>query len=143
MKAPIRIEAVSWHSDAQTALRTLRRRVFITEQGVPPELEWTDEDGEALHLLAFTPDGAPVATARMLPDGHIGRVAVLPEWRRRGIATALLERLITTARGWSLHEVWLDAQTGALPLYEKLGFVAEGDEFLDAGIPHRRMRRRL
>ena len=143
MKAPTDIEIVRWSSKFQPSIRSIREQVFLTEQNVPAELEWDDKDAAALHLLVYSPEGKPVATARMLADGQIGRVAVLPAWRRRGIASALLTRCIAMGREQGLKEVWLAAQANAVPLYEKLGFIAEGDEFLDAGIPHRRMRLRL
>ncbi|SCZ59411.1 Predicted N-acyltransferase, GNAT family [Thiohalomonas denitrificans] len=143
MKVSIDIEVVQWSSESRPAIRAIRERVFILEQGVPAELEWDEEDAAATHLLAHAPGGEPLATARMLIDGHIGRVAVLPEWRRRGIGSMLVIQCIAIGRERGLKQIWLDAQVTAIPLYEKLGFVAEGDEFLDAGIPHRRMRQQL
>ncbi len=143
MSEPFPLEEVRWHSDTQPSLRGIREQVFIIEQKVPVELEWDGEDADATHLLVRSPEGEPIATARMLADGHIGRVAVLPAWRRRGIASALLQRFFAIAHNRGLHQVWLDAQVNAVGLYEQLGFHTEGGEFLDAGIPHRRMRRNL
>lgn len=141
-QAPIDIQIVDWHS-ASTQLMAVRVAVFVEEQGVPPELEQDEHDAGALHLLATTADGRAVGTARMLADGHIGRVAVLPRWRRRGLGTRLLKRLVDLARDRGLDGVFLHAQCRAESFYRGLDFVAEGDVFDDAGIDHRCMRRPL
>ncbi len=131
-----------WNSQ-QDALLGIRFSVFVDEQSVPPELERDHYDGEALHLLALNSDGKPIATARMLADGHIGRMAVLKEWRGRGIGSALMNRLIDIARQRGYAAVFLHAQCTAEPFYQRLGFAAEGDVFVDAGIDHRTMRMSL
>ena len=84
-------------------------------------------------------DGNPIGTGRLLPDGHIGRMAVLREWRGRGVGTALLRALMEEGRKQGFERLILAAQVQAMPFYEKEGFVAEGDVFDDAGIPHRNM----
>ncbi|MGB8713429.1 MAG: GNAT family N-acetyltransferase [Onishia taeanensis] len=117
----------------------IRRLVFIEEQAVPVEDEWDGRDPDCLHILAWRGTTA-LGTARLLPDGHIGRVAVLAEARGLGIGVALMQASIVAARSHGHAHVELAAQTHALPFYERLGFVAFGDEFLDAGIPHRNMR---
>ncbi|MAX32785.1 MAG: GNAT family N-acetyltransferase [Halomonadaceae bacterium] len=117
----------------------IRRLVFIEEQAVPVEEEWDGRDPDCLHLLAWHGAKA-LGTARLLPDGHIGRVAVLAEARGLGIGVALMQATIEAARSHGHAHVELAAQTHALPFYERLGFVAFGDEFIDAGIPHRNMR---
>jgi len=124
--------------ESERALRNIRQQVFIDEQRVPEALEWDEYDGDAIHILAQDGDNRPIATARLLADGHIGRMAVLSPWRRRGVGTVMLQRLLEYCREKNL-EPYLDAQTHALGFYEKMGFKTEGDEFLDAGIPHRRM----
>jgi predicted GNAT family N-acyltransferase len=136
------VQRVDWES-AAPALRHVRRLVFIEEQGVPEELEWDEWDARCVHLLARTPTGAPVGTSRLLPDAHIGRMAVLPRWRRRGVASAMLRELLTVARERGDEAVRLNAQTQAMPFYLRFGFVAQGPEFQDAGIPHRLMVLRL
>jgi predicted GNAT family N-acyltransferase len=133
-----RVREAHWERD-QEALRAIRESVFVREQGVPLELEWDGLDSDCLHLLAETGDGAAVGTGRLLPHGHIGRMAVLPEWRRRGIGRSLLQGLIDAAHQRGVARVILNAQTYAIAFYEKAGFEAVGAEFLDAGIPHRRM----
>lgn len=137
----IDIRPADWARD-HSALADIRRRVFIDEQGVPEALEWDDADADAQHWLA-TLDGAPVGTARLLRNGHIGRMAVLRHGRGRGIGRALLAAAVEQASAAGLREVYLHAQTHALAFYERSGFVAEGPEFQDAGITHRTMRRVL
>lgn len=135
------IRRADWQSD-HGAIAGIRRRVFIEEQQVPEALEWDGLDEAAIHLLAWDEDVA-VATARMLADGHIGRMSVLPGHRGRGIGRQLLTELLRLAQQRRLTEVHLDAQTHALGFYEQLGFEVEGETFMDAGIPHRHMRKRL
>ncbi len=135
------IRPATWQQDEQ-ALRQIRQQVFIEEQNVPTELEWDGEDETAFHLLAEDNRGKPIATARMLADGHIGRVAVLASWREQGIGTALMEQMLVEAANRHLKNIFLDAQVDAISFYEKFGFQAEGKTFLDAGILHRHMVRK-
>lgn len=136
---PFSVRLASWQED-QAALVTIRTQVFIMEQHVPEALEWDGEDAAALHLLAINSEGAPIGTARLLADGHIGRVAVLGAWRGQGVGTALMHHILNMAQRQGHSEVFLDAQTAALEFYERLGFQGEGETFMDAGIPHRHMR---
>jgi predicted GNAT family N-acyltransferase len=135
------VKRANWERDRE-AIAAIRRRVFIEEQQVPEELEWDGRDEDAIHLLAWV-DGTAVATARMLADGHIGRMSVLKGYRGRGIGRQLLTEMLHIAKQLGLEEVQLEAQTRALGFYERLGFVAEGETFMDAGIPHRHMRKSL
>lgn len=138
------VRRVNWDGGMDNAaLRDIRRRVFIEEQRVPESLEWDEFDAVSQHLLAETETGIAIATGRLLPDGHIGRMAVLPEWRRRGVGYAVLLVLIEAARARGDQSVRLHAQVHALGFYGKAGFVAEGPVFDDAGIPHRTMSCRL
>ncbi len=121
-------------------LKTIRETVFVQEQGVPLALEWDEHDAQAYHLLAIANKHHPVATARLLESGRIGRMAVLREWRRQGIGSLLLKHLINEARARELTQVMLSAQVSAIPFYERLGFAASGDTYEDAGIPHREMK---
>jgi predicted GNAT family N-acyltransferase len=84
-----------------------------------------------------------VATGRLLPDGHIGRMAVLKQWRARGIGGLMLTRLLERAKERGHSEVALSAQIHAVPFYRAHGFVEEGAEYLEAGIRHQAMRRQL
>jgi len=137
----ITVEQVSWESCAEN-IRPIRQAVFIDEQQVPVELEWDGLDEHCIHLLAYNND-QPVGTARMTAAGKIGRMAVLKSWRRYGAGSALLERMVSIARGDGLTEVVLDAQVYATPFYANFEFRAFGEEFMDAGIAHRKMRLQL
>ena len=134
----IRVEVVAW-ALAQQDICSIRRIVFVEEQGVPEELDLDGLDPECLHVLAWNDHGRPIATARMEEDGKIGRMAVLKPWRGRGVGRALLEALLSEAAARRLSRVHLAAQTQAIGFYEKHGFQATGDIFLDAGILHRSM----
>jgi predicted GNAT family N-acyltransferase len=132
------LRVVEWSAE-EPAIRAIREEVFIREQDVPPHLEWDGLDPGCLHLLVEDKKERPIATSRITPDGKIGRMAVLADWRGMGIGLRMLEKMLELARERGLKRVVLDAQTRALGFYGKLGFKAEGDEFLDAGIPHFRM----
>ncbi|GHE20044.1 GNAT family N-acetyltransferase [Halomonas urumqiensis] len=121
------------------AASELRRRVFIEEQQVPRDEEWDGRDADCRHFLALHL-GEPVGTARLLPDAHIGRVAVLSGLRGQGIGVLLMRAAIAAAHREGHPAVELAAQTHALPFYQRLGFQAFGNEFMDAGIAHRNMR---
>ena len=137
--ANIRVEQAQWPQD-QERLRGIRAAVFVEELGIPAHLEWDGRDEEALHLLAWSADGAAAGTARLLPDGRIGRMAVLPAYRGNGIGTALLQALLELARSQGLRELRLHAQVPAIPFYSRFGFEAEGTVFEEAGIAHQSMR---
>ena len=124
----------------------LRRLVFIEEQGVSEADEVDGLDPEAIHLLAWDGETA-VGTARLLLKGSlgkIGRVCVLPQARGTGLGAALIRKALEVLRDQpGVTEAYLGSQSHATGFYEKLGFLVEGEEFLDAGIPHRHMRRAL
>ncbi|MFY8120349.1 MAG: GNAT family N-acetyltransferase [Burkholderiaceae bacterium] len=126
--------------DLRDEAAPIRYAVFVDEQKVPAEIELDDWDALSLHALALDAQGRVLGTGRLLPDGHIGRMAVLQSARGQGVGTALLRALLQAARARGDREVVLSAQTHAMPFYEKAGFIAEGDEYDDAGIPHRQMR---
>ena len=132
------ISRVDW-SERKQDLLAVRHAVFVEEQGVPFELEQDAFDPQALHLLVTDTDGHAIATARMLPDGHVGRMAVLPAWRGRGIGSSLIKELIRIAGEQGTKALFLNAQIGAVPFYQRFGFAPSGDIFVDAGIDHRRM----
>jgi predicted GNAT family N-acyltransferase len=131
------VNIVSW-KDAGSALADIRRHVFIEEQSVPESLEWDGMDDDAVHVLALDATHA-IGCARMLSGGRIGRMAVLPEWRGRGVGRAMLETLIALSREQGLAHVSLSAQTHAIPFYAKSGFKVCSEIYDDAGIPHRDM----
>ncbi len=142
MDSPFTVRLFDW-PEARRFARPVRERVFVEEQNVPRELEWDDRDASALHAVAFDERERAIGTARLLNDGHIGRMAVLPEWRRRGVGRALASELIRRARTNGLAEVVLNAQLQAEPFYRSLGFAPRGPVFEEAGIPHREMALRL
>lgn len=137
-----RIELLDWAQAAARA-KPVRERVFIIEQGVPPEIELDEHDAHCCHALATTGSGEIIATGRLLPDGHIGRMAVDAGWRKRGIGGALLEALVGAARARGMKVVMLNAQVHALDFYRRHGFEAEGEVFIEAGIEHQAMQRHL
>lgn len=138
----MRIELTDW-SSARAEAVPVRFAVFVEEQQVPAELELDTQDAASVHALARDEAGRVVATGRLLPDGHIGRMAVLASCRGRGIGGDLLEALVAEATRRGFAEVVLSAQVRAAGFYAKHGFIAEGDPYMEAGIPHRLMRRRL
>ncbi len=111
--AAFTISETNWGHDA-VRLGAVRRAVFIDEQAVPEVLEWDEYDVVAMHWLALAWDGSPIGCARLLPDGHLGRMAVLPS-----------------------------AQTHAAGFYADAGFVADGPAYEEAGIPHVAMQKTL
>jgi predicted GNAT family N-acyltransferase len=134
-----KVERVSWAS-AGEALRAIRHRVFVREQGVPEALEWDGLDPGCIHVLACDARGMPIGTGRLLPDGHIGRMAVLLLWRRSGVGSAVLAELVAIARARGDKTIILHAQSYVLDFYRKAGFEVTSPEFMEAGIPHREMR---
>ena len=135
----VEIRIVDWVRYSE-ALSSLRHTVFVEEQGVPVELELDGEDTSAWHAAAFSDDGRLIGTGRMLGSGKIGRMAVSQSMRRQGIGRALLDALVAEAKRLKLEEVSLGAQLPAVAFYERAGFEAYGDIFLDAGIDHKMMR---
>ena len=137
----VRIELIDWDK-ARPHAAPIRFEVFVQEQRVPAEIELDEMDAQCVHALAFD-EGKAVGTGRLLPDGHIGRMAVLKAWRGRGVGTALLDALMQKAKELGHREVVLSAQVHAIPFYESHGFHCEGPQYQDAGIAHRDMRRGL
>ncbi|HEY2818374.1 MAG TPA: GNAT family N-acetyltransferase [Casimicrobiaceae bacterium] len=136
------VRRADWRRDGD-ALRAIRHDVFIVEQGVPEVLEWDDADAVSLHALAVDAKMKPIGCGRLLPDGHIGRMAVLAAWRGRGVGGELLSLLINDARNEGHRRAILNAQVDAIPFYARYGFTVTGDEFEEAGILHRVMERSL
>ncbi|MFZ6044807.1 GNAT family N-acetyltransferase [Pseudomonas sp. CR3202] len=130
----IHVRVADWQKD-NADLRRIRETVFIAEQSVAPELEWDTEDADAVHFLAFERDYA-IGTARLLPDGHIGRVSVLKDWRGLKVGDRLLQAAIAEAERRGLKRQMLSAQVHATAFYERHGFKVVSSEFLEAGIPH-------
>lgn len=137
----ITIEIHDWQTAAARAM-PLREQVFVVEQGVPAELELDEFDPLSRHALALSEAGEVVGTGRLLPDGHVGRMAVAAAWRGRGVGGQVLQALLAEAASRGMEMTVLNAQVDAVGFYQAHGFVAEGDVFMEAGIPHRVMRRR-
>ncbi len=142
MSNPFTVSLVCWH-DGEPLLRAIREAVFIGEQNVPVESEWDGKDDDCRHALALSLNGDAIGCGRMLADGHIGRIAVLPQWRKQKVGTAIMEALLDEARARGYQQVEVDAQLYAIPFYRNFGFVEYGDEFLDAGMPHKKMSLKL
>jgi len=141
-QSKLRIVLGTWdklHDDAMV----VRRDVFIVEQSVPEDIELDNMDAVSLHAVAYADDGSPVGTGRLLPDGHIGRMAVRRHARGAKIGTRLLQALIKQARQLGHRQVALHAQSHARGFYEAHDFYAQGPTFIEANIPHLLMLREL
>ena len=138
----VRVEIADW-ARAEAQVMPVRMAVFVVEQGVPEDIERDEFDAVSRHAIARDEAGAVVATGRLLPDGHIGRMAVAAPLRGKGVGGAVLEALVAEAARAGLAAVALNAQVHALAFYRRHGFVEHGDVFMEAGIPHRAMRRTL
>jgi predicted GNAT family N-acyltransferase len=137
-----KVRLADWGRD-ELALREVRTSVFVKEQGVTEREEWDGLDAECVHAVAENPQQEVFGTGRLHPSGKIGRMAVLAEWRGQGVGAAILRRLLEEATSRGLDSVYLHAQVQVLGFYSRFGFVAEGEEFEEADIPHRLMRLRL
>jgi predicted GNAT family N-acyltransferase len=136
-----RIELMDWQR-AHSLAAPIRFEVFVREQRVPPEIELDDQDAVCIHAIAF--DGErPIGTGRLLPDGHIGRMAVLKEWRGRGIGGLILNELMQAAMRRGDREIALSAQVQAVDFYRAHGFEPVGEVYQEAGIDHQAMVRAL
>src|SRR5690242_3785473 len=135
MAVQFTIRIMIW-KEALPLARPVRELVFIEEQRVPRELEWDEWDEASDHAVAIDSTGKAIGTARLLPDGRIGRMAVLKERRGQGVGAALLRAMLDRARERSMTRAVLHAQVRAAGFYRRFGFRERGEEFLEAGIPH-------
>ncbi len=132
----LRVELLDWDA-ARGRAAPIRHVVFVEEQKVPEESELDEHDPRCVHALALDASGRAVGTGRLLPDGHIGRMAVLREARQSGVGSALLVALMQEARRRGHARAVLSAQTHAVPFYRRHGYVVlSGDVYMDCGIPH-------
>jgi predicted GNAT family N-acyltransferase len=136
------VEIADYERDLD-ALRAVREPVFVVEQQVPLELEWDELDPLSRHVVARDTAGRPIGTGRLTPERKVGRMAVLPEWRGRGVGAAMLTTLIDLARERGYRELSLHAQVDAIDFYRRAGFEPYGERFMEAGIEHQSMRRTL
>ena len=137
-----RVELMTWEK-AQPVAGPLRFAIFVGEQNVPAGIELDDLDASCTHAVAYDADGKAIGTGRLLPDGQIGRMAVVVDWRRRGIGGEILAAIIEEARKRGHAEVVVSAQLQAAEFYREQGFAAEGKVYDDAGILHQKMRKTL
>lgn len=137
-----RIELMDWEQ-AQTIAAPIRFAIFVGEQNVPSGIELDDKDAECMHAVAYDEAGKAIGTGRLLPDGHIGRMAVVKEMRRQGVGDAILDALVEEARKRGHKEVVVAAQLQAAEFYRNHGFVADGKVYKEAGILHENMRKAL
>ena len=140
MSAPAVVLRLGSWAELGAEAGPIRFEVFVEEQKVPAEMELDEFDAVSCHALALA-DGQPVGTGRLLPDGHIGRMAVLAGWRGCGVGAALLQALIDEAGRRGVARLVLSAQTHALGFYARFGFVPEGEVYEEAGLPHQVMTR--
>lgn len=142
IESDFRVEPADYQADFQD-LRVVRETVFVLEQQVSLEEEWDELDPLCRHVIARDRHNLPIGTGRLTPERKIGRMAVLPEWRGRGVGDALLVALMDQARGLGWTEVRLNAQVSAQGFYARHGFEPYGERFMEAGIEHQAMRRTL
>ena len=116
----------------------VRDIVFIQEQGVPREYELDGQDPNCHHVVVYSEDDDPIGTARLFPDGHVGRVAVVKSERGTGVGTLVMESVIDVARSKGLAKIVLESQVHAKDFYLRLGFKMNESrgEFIVADIPH-------
>ena len=138
----LRIELGDWETMRPWAA-PIRFAVFVDEQKVPADLEVDDWDPQCVHAVAFDEHDSAIGTGRLLPDGHIGRMAVTAIARGNGVGSTLLQHLMDEARRRGHSVAVLSAQKHAIPFYQRHGFEVMGAEYLDCGIPHVDMRRAL
>jgi len=122
------------------AIHHVRNSVFVIEQQIPADEEFDELDPQCHHVIARDGESKPIGTGRLLPEGKIGRLAVIKEWRGQGVGKSLLRALIEKARTMGLTTVTANVQVSAQGFYQQFGFVEEGDHFLEAEIPHQAMR---
>ena len=137
-----RVDAADYAAD-RDALRAVREAVFVREQGVPLELELDAQDPDCLHVLARDADGRPIGTGRLTPAHTLGRMAVLPQWRGRGVGATMLAALTGLARERRWNAIELHAQVDAIGFYLRHGYLPIGPRYMEAGIEHQSMRRAL
>lgn len=128
----------SWNED-KAAIMHVRHTVFVEGQNVPQSLETDDFDQISWYVLAESPDGAPIGCARLQPNGKVTRIAVLSQYRRRGIARQMLADIIKIANNHHVKSLYLHAQITAIELYKQFGFIESGEPFEEAGIQHIKM----
>lgn len=141
-KRAFKVRTAAWHRD-RSVLSAIRRRVFIQEQNVPEELEWDGHDAHAVHFLAIEATGNAIGCARLLADGHFGRMAVSVAWRNKGVGRTLLQAAEREALARGHRVMRLSAQKQAAGFYLRHGYAIVGDDYMEAGIAHVAMQKKL
>ena len=136
------VSEVKWH-ESQQLLKQVRQKVFVCEQRVAEEIELDGKDPDCYHVLVTNLKNEPIGAGRMTPEGKIGRVSVLMPYRGFGLGSHILEKLVEIAAREHLSPVKLHAQIQAIHFYERHNFVSNGPVFMEAGIPHKTMKRTL
>jgi predicted GNAT family N-acyltransferase len=141
MENNLKVEIVKW-IDGYAPLSMIREKVFIEEQKVTPQLEWDGRDEEAIHFLAYQDEKAIGCARAFVIENHmqLERMAVLKEYRNKGIGGTLIEKAVITAKLNQLSAINISAQCHAIDFYKKFGFEVISDIYLDADIPHRDMK---
>ena len=132
-----RVQSGHWDKLEQEA-KFIRKQVFIIEQNIPEEEEWDDQDMISDHFVVYDQD-QPIATARLLQNNSVGRVAVLNAYRGQGIGRMIILEIIRQAHQQDRTFLQLSSQVHAISFYEKLGFSIQGDAYDECGIPHIKM----
>ena len=132
------IRTGSW-DELKNDAKLIREQVFIQEQQIAAEDEWDAEDAVSVHFVVYNQD-QPIATARLLQNNSVGRVAVLKSHRGVGIGKLLMQQIIQQAKHEQREFLKLSSQVHAMQFYTGLGFKVEGEQYLDCGIPHIDMR---
>ena len=132
------IRTGSW-DELQNDAKLIREQVFIQEQQIAVADEWDAEDAVSVHFVVYDQD-QPIATARLLQNNSVGRVAVLKSHRGLGIGKLLMQKIIQQAKHQQREFLKLSSQVHAIQFYAGLGFKVEGEQYLDCGIPHIEMR---
>lgn len=135
----ITIQILSW-KEAEAKLKYIRTQVFMLEQGVSADQEWDGLDQDAIHLLLRNEKNQAIGCARILNHDHIGRMAVLKQWRHQGCGKALMKAAIAYCCEQQTKVIHLSAQVDAINFYQKLGFEICSNVYMDANIPHQDMR---
>ena len=142
MVQSITVVQTNWHLD-EGVIKSVRVPVFVQEQQVPYEIDFDSNDANAVHWLAFNDNNIPVGTARLLKDGHFGRMAVIKMYRNQGIGRSIIQTAMDYASSVGMESIYLNSQLQAKTFYEGLGFKEYGDVFLEANIEHVSMSRKL
>jgi predicted GNAT family N-acyltransferase len=132
------VRKAQWDADG-SGLLEVRGRVFIEEQGVDVLVERDGMDSQCLHAIAEDAEGIPIGAGRIAGNGKVGRIAVIEGWRGCGVGTAIMHELHRQAERMGMRHTYLHSQSLAAGFYLRFGYLVEGDEFLEAGIPHLKM----